>query len=170
MSNNNNVKKVLCNNMIKKHVCSYGDKCLFAHSLEEQIKDKNKEYIYRLYEMKDLSNVNLNDELCKELLIMTKECEKCMNGICNGGINCKNGVCRTIDKICYDDLMHNNCCEEIINENRCKNGIHLSKKKLKKLALNYEEGVKNNKKIQYCIKVNENNVKNIVNLLNTMIE
>ena len=42
--------------------CAYKHKCMFAHNIEEQLKENNREFIYNMiYEMSDLSNINLKD-------------------------------------------------------------------------------------------------------------
>ena len=74
-----NFKKLLCYNIVNNCKCVYKNKCMFAHTLEEQIKEPIRHYIYNmLYEWDDLSDINLNEEksLLDELIILTKECKK----------------------------------------------------------------------------------------------
>lgn len=140
MDNKHNFKKLLCYNIVNNCKCVYKNKCMFAHTFEEQIKEPIRQYIYNmLYEWDDLSDINLNDEktLLDELIILTKECKNCMSKKCPGGYNCKFGVCLRENKICYNDLMYGKCYNMLMetNENgnilyKCINGIHLSEKKL----------------------------------------
>lgn len=135
-----NFKKLLCYNIVNNMKCVYKNKCMFAHNIEEQLKEGNREFIYNMiYEMSDLSNINLKDnkELFEELIIFTKECKNCLNKKCPGGYNCKFGVCTKELKICYNDLLNGRCSlslnEENINDKvikRCINGIHLTEKNL----------------------------------------
>lgn len=138
MDNKPNFKKLLCYNIVNNHKCMYNNKCMFAHTLEEQIKEPIRQYIHNmLYKLEDLSDINLNEEksLLDELIILTKECKNCMNKNCPGGYNCKFGVCLRENKICYNDLMYGKCYNMIIQTNvkhlyKCIHGIHLSEKKL----------------------------------------
>lgn len=135
-----NFKKLLCYNIVNNMKCVYKNKCMFAHNIEEQLKENNREFIYNMiYEMSELSNINLKDnkELFEELLIFTKECKNCLNKKCPGGYNCKFGVCTKQLKICYNDLLNGKCCLNLDDENvngkvikRCINGIHLTEKNL----------------------------------------
>ncbi len=135
-----NFKKLLCYNTVNNCKCVYKNKCMFAHTLEEQIKEPIRLYIHKmLYEWEDLSEINLNDDknLLDELLILTKECKNCINKKCPGGYNCKFGVCLREQKICYNDIMYGKCYNMLmeVNENnivlyKCINGYHLSEKKL----------------------------------------
>jgi len=135
-----NFKKLLCYNIVNNMKCVYKNKCMFAHNIEEQLKENNREFIYNMiYEMSELSNINLKDnkELFEELLIFTKECKNCLNKKCPGGYNCKFGVCTKQLKICYNDLLNGKCSLNLDDENvngkvikRCINGIHLTEKNL----------------------------------------
>lgn len=135
-----NFKKLLCYNIVNNCKCVYKNKCMFAHTLEEQIKEPMRQYIHNmLYEWDDLSDINLNEEksLLDELIVLTKECKNCMGKKCPGGYNCKFGVCLRENKICYNDLMYGKCYNMLMetnnNENilcKCIHGIHLSEKKL----------------------------------------
>lgn len=136
----NNFKKLLCYNIVNNIKCVYKHKCMFAHNINEQLKDSYREFIYNMiYVMNDLSNVNIkeNKELFEELIIFTKECRNCINKKCPGGYNCKFGVCLKNLKICYNDLLNGKCLspleEEIIDDKvikRCSSGIHLTEKNL----------------------------------------
>ena len=152
----NNIKKLLCFNIVNNLKCVYKNKCLFAHSIDEQVKDSYREFIYKMiYYWNNLSNININydKELFNELLIFTKECKNCINKKCPGGYNCKFGVCLKELKICYNDLLYGKCKNtlvdekitdktyKILNDNtdiiddcriirRCYCGIHMSEKNL----------------------------------------
>lgn len=140
MENKNNYKKLLCYNIVNNCKCVYKNKCMFAHALDEQIKEPMRQYVYKIiYEIDDLSEINLNEEknLLDELLLLTKECKNCMNKKCPGGYNCKYGVCLRENKICYNDLMYGKCYNMLMESTnddniiyRCIHGIHLSEKKL----------------------------------------
>ena len=140
MDKKNNFKKLLCYNIVNNIKCVYKNKCMFAHNIDEQLKEQNREFIHdMIFVMNDLSNINIkeNKELFEELMIFTKECKNCINKKCPGGYNCKFGVCIKELKICYNDLLNGKCIsplkEEIINETnikRCQFGIHLTEKNL----------------------------------------
>jgi hypothetical protein len=135
-----NFKKLLCYNIVNNIKCVYKNKCMFAHNINEQLKESNREFIYNMiYTFNDLSNINIkeNKELFEELVIFTKECKNCINKKCPGGYNCKFGVCLKELKICYNDLLNGKCTSQLTNENindknikRCINGIHLTEKNL----------------------------------------
>lgn len=136
----NNFKKLLCYNIVNNIKCVYKNKCMFAHHINEQLKEPIREFIYdMIYTMCDLSNINIkeNKELFEELMIFTKECKNCINKKCPGGYNCKFGVCIKELKICYNDLLNGKCSCELTEENinnkiikRCIYGIHLTEKNL----------------------------------------
>ena len=127
-----NVKKILCYNILNTNKCSYGNKCMFAHSLNEQKKDNYKEFIINLILVNDnLSNINIcaDSKLFNELIIFTKECKNCIIKKCNGGYNCKYGTCLPFLKICKTDLITGKCKKDK-NNISCIDGIHLTEKKL----------------------------------------
>lgn len=109
---NANVKKMLCRNMTMQGSCGYGDKCLFAHNLEEQtIDDYRKDSYGILLSKKRLDNYDMqkNYTLYRSLLDLTKICEQCEKGKCTGGYNCKYGVCAKEYQVCVRDLNHGDC-------------------------------------------------------------
>lgn len=140
MDNKYNFKKLLCYNIVNNCKCVYKNKCMFAHTLEEQKKEPIRQYIYNmLYEWEDLSNININDDkyLLDELIILTKECKNCINKKCPGGYNCRFGTCLRENKVCYNDMMYGKCYNMLMEMNyegiilyRCIHGIHLTEKKL----------------------------------------
>ncbi len=140
MDNKDNYKKLLCYNIVNNCKCVYKNKCMFAHTLDEQVKEPIRQYIHNmLYEWDDLSEINLNEDknLLDELILLTKECKNCMGKKCPGGYNCKFGVCLRENKICFNDMMYGKCYNMLmeINNNgfmlyKCIHGIHLSEKKL----------------------------------------
>lgn len=111
-SDNNNMKKILCNNIISGKKCNYGNKCLYAHSLDEQNVNPIRAKVYDiLSKNNDLSDINLieDNKLYEALCQLTKVCSSCERQICNGGKNCRNGAISKTFKICYDDLVYGNC-------------------------------------------------------------
>ena len=121
-------KQMLCFNILTKGVCNYKNRCLFAHSLQEQkLKEIRKEAYNIIFGKSDLSNLDLtkNINLYEELKILTNVCLGCLgcsDKPCQGGMNCKYGVCRKEWKLCYDDLVYGTCYRE-----NC-GGIHLTKR------------------------------------------
>lgn len=125
-----NQKKLLCKNNTFSGYCNYGNRCSFAHSLNEQsLEDYRRVTIDFITSDSDISNVNLDDKLNSvlkdELIIFTRPCDKCLEGKCTGGYNCRFGACKREYIICYEDLHYGNCVD--IN---CKK-IHLTKRGLK---------------------------------------
>ncbi len=127
-----NQKKILCINMLKNGVCTYGNKCMYAHSLDEQNVDYFKKKVYDIIKSDEIINIDLShdEKLAKIFLQMTKVCIDCKNKMCPGGYNCKYGTVDEKYKICYDDLMTGNC-----KNNDC-NLIHLTKKGIKPIISN----------------------------------
>jgi hypothetical protein len=136
-----NFKKLLCYKIINSNTCSYKNKCMFAHNIEEQKKDDNRELIYNLINKYDnISYINLYEdkELMNDLIVYTKECKSCILNKCPGGYNCKFGACTKDLVICYNDLCYGKCINSLkvstnsngIKIHRCINGIHLTEKKL----------------------------------------
>ena len=108
----NNIKKMLCFNMLNKGVCNYGNKCMYAHNLEEQKKDPLREQAYKIiFGKDDLSSTDLltDKELYHSLIQLTRTCMYCNKGVCTGGYNCKYGAIKSMYQICYDDLMDGSC-------------------------------------------------------------
>jgi len=127
-----NIKKILCYNILNTNKCSYGNKCMFAHSIEEQKKENYKEFIINLIlKNNNLSDINIceDSKLFNEMMVFTKECKNCIIKKCNGGYNCKYGTCLPNLKICKTDLITGKCKNEK-NNISCIDGIHLTEKKL----------------------------------------
>jgi len=128
-----NHKKILCQNVLLNNKCTYSEKCLYAHSLEEQKIDIKRKKIFDLIDNDmDLSFIdnNKHKDIYRDLLIFTKPCLDCINKKCNGGYNCKFGSPLIKYTICYDDLNYGNCMD-----NNCVR-VHLTKKGLKPLYNN----------------------------------
>lgn len=135
-----NIKKLLCYNIVNNSKCVYKNKCMFAHTLCEQKKEPIREYIYNMiYEIEDLSDIDIYEDktLYDELTIYTKECKNCFNKKCPGGYNCKFGSCSKDVKICYNDMMYGRCYNYLKEEKnnlkiikRCIHGVHLTEKNL----------------------------------------
>ena len=169
---NKTVKKILCYNILKNGVCSYKN-CMFAHSINEQVLTSVKQEIYDIIKNNNnLENINLlENDLYKNLVIMCKECKKCIDFKCSGGLNCNNGVCLKQYKLCYKDLTYGNCCNDLFTDSKnnniksCIYGIHLTEKKLIPYGtqyLNKKYGLKYIKKI----KLTDDNLYNVINEIN----
>ncbi len=111
--NLDNSKRILCYNIINSKVCSYGSKCMYAHSLSEQKIDPIRHKVYTILkntaDLYDLDLIN-DHKLFKALLELTKLCSMCIKKICPGGYNCRNGTINVNLRICYEDLMYG-CCK-----------------------------------------------------------
>lgn len=117
-------KHMLCKNIISKNTCHYGSKCLYAHSLEEQkMSDIRKKTFQLIRGELDATTINIYVErdLYKILLSLCDMCERCEEGKCTGGYNCREGACDSKYVVCRVDL-NNGACE---NKN-CKK-VHLTK-------------------------------------------
>jgi hypothetical protein len=111
-NNNNNKKKILCYNILNKGSCSYGNKCVYAHSIEEQNINNNLLDAYNIIKNNfSLENIDIinNKKLFNALLHITKLCNLCIKGICPGGLNCKFGTCSKKYQVCKCDLLNGNC-------------------------------------------------------------
>ena len=114
---------LLCNSVIARKDCKYGNKCMYAHNLEQQniVPIRKRAYnIIRGYE--DIDTIDA--ELKRALIQLTRVCDGCIHGKCPGGYNCKNGVCDEKYKICEDDLFGGNCANVLCN------AIHLTNRGL----------------------------------------
>lgn len=133
-----NRKTLLCNNIISSGHCGFGDTCKYAHSLDDQVKEKQRKPIFDiLFSDSDLSHINFQENvgLYRGLLSMTKLCDK---EKCPGGYNCRYGACRdTKVHICEQDLNHGNC-----NVENCTK-IHLTKRGLRPFWSGYGKEIKN---------------------------
>lgn len=160
-------KKILCWNMLNKKKCNYGNKCVFAHNLNEQKIEPLRHKIYSMIKYSnDLSNINLESDpnLYENLLQLTKVCSSCNRGLCPGGYNCRNGAINFKLRICYDDLVYGNC-----KRPNC-HSIHLTergltpynRKKNDEIFINIEElndddHIIKDKQLDNLINKNENN-------------
>jgi hypothetical protein len=128
-----NHKKILCKNIIFNNECKYENKCLYAHSLNEQNVNYLRKCVYDIIKGKDdLSHINLQDDvdLYKTLVQLSVYCHNCVNNKCTGGYNCKYGACKYEFVICLSDLNFNKCTADYT----CTR-IHLSKRNLKPIKL-----------------------------------
>lgn len=122
------VKRILCYNILKNGMCNYGNKCKYAHTLDEQNIDPGRKKSYDIIMGKfDLAYINLleNKELHRNFLQLTKICLQCSRNICPGGHNCKFGAINDNYQICFDDLQNGDCYKKDL----CKY-IHLTKRNL----------------------------------------
>lgn len=110
--NNNNFKRILCFNVINNSICTYGTKCVYAHSLSDQKIEPLRHKIYTIIRgessLKDLDLIN-DDRLFRGMLELTKLCTMCVKRSCPGGYNCRNGAINIDCRICFDDFMYGNC-------------------------------------------------------------
>ena len=114
--------------MLQKGRCNYGDKCLFAHSLEEQYIEPYRKQIYDILNSSNsLEELDLKKDynIYKTLLELTTICDSCIKKECKGGYNCKHGACKYEYQICINDLNYGNCS----NKDCVK--LHLTKRGLK---------------------------------------
>jgi hypothetical protein len=112
ITENKNLKKMLCHNMIMTGECRYRDKCLYAHNLSEQNMDVGRKIAYDiLSNNNNLSHINLqkNHTIYRSLFELTKMCEQCDKHKCTGGYNCKFGACSKKYHICLRDLNYGDC-------------------------------------------------------------
>ena len=143
-----NLKRLLCNNILAFGKCNYGDKCMYSHSLEEQKKDKIREQAYGLIDhclnnndyvvAEDIYN---DKELLKTIASLCKVCPNCEAHKCPGGYNCKYGVFDKKLKICEDDLYYCCCDENCASVHMSKIGLTLkndSRKKKRNIIKNNE--------------------------------
>jgi hypothetical protein len=109
--NEKNKKKILCNNVLNFGKCNYNDKCLYAHSYEEQNIEPLRKQLYDKVKSYDQWPVDLSkdEKLGRNLLLFTKICHDCEKKKCPGGYNCKYGVMDKKYQICYKDLVYGSC-------------------------------------------------------------
>lgn len=129
-NNNKNIgsrKRVLCKPMLNDKKCDYGNKCVYAHSLNDQKVDPMRHKAYAIIShTKNLSHIDLvnDDELYEHLNALTKICSLCAKGLCPGGYNCRYGSVSPDTQVCFNDLMYGNC-----KKPNCT-AVHLTKKGL----------------------------------------
>lgn len=109
-----NKKRLICYSILNNNKCSYGTNCTYSHSLNDQVIDDEKRYLYQIILDVNLMNFfSLRDSdiniIYKQLLLMTQICTKCINNECTGGFNCRNGVLHASLKICKNDLLSGSC-------------------------------------------------------------
>ena len=117
---NFNQKRLVCFSTINNEKCRYGNNCTYAHSLDEQIIDEDKKFVYQVVLDKNLMNFfsltnPKTDEIYKQLLFFTNICESCLNKECTGGYNCRNGINNLSLKICKNDLLTGECLNKIVD-------------------------------------------------------
>lgn len=141
ITNEKNQKKMLCNNMLKNKKCTYGNKCMYAHSLEEQNIDFLKKKAYDIIKSEENINLDLSkdDKLAKTFLQFTKLCNDCKNKVCPGGYNCKYGTMDEKYLICQEDLMSGIC-----NKEDCPL-VHLTRKGISPIIPNIKPKIELNR-------------------------
>lgn len=111
----NNHKRLICYSTINNLDCNYGSNCTYAHSIDEQVIDDDKKFIYRIIldeKMMDFFSITnpKTEEIYKSLLFMSNVCGSCLASKCTGGFNCRHGVCFACLKLCKNDLLTGECC------------------------------------------------------------
>lgn len=117
-----NEKRLLCYTVINNSVCEYGSKCAYAHSMNDQIIDEDRKFIYQILLDKNLMNFfsitnPKTNEIYKHLLFLTNICSYCIKKTCTGGYNCKHGVCDSSLKLCKNDLYTGECINKTFDIN-----------------------------------------------------
>lgn len=115
-----NEKRLICYSIINNEACCYGGNCTYSHSLNDQMIDEDRKFIYQVTLDKNLMNFfsltnPKTEEIYRNLLPLTNLCENCRNKKCTGGFNCRNGVCDFSLKICRNDLLTGGCLNKIID-------------------------------------------------------
>ena len=149
-SRNENYKKILCKNINNVGKCIYNNKCLYAHSLEEQNVESIRIVAYDIIKKDDdLSQIDLskNKHLYNNLLSLTKECQQCLDGKCTGGYNCKHGACERKHVVCQTDLNKGTC------DGTCEK-VHLTQKGLVPYGVNILKKIKTKPQIPKPIVIN----------------
>lgn len=148
---NDNYKKILCKNINNIGRCIYNNKCLYAHSLEEQNIEPIRLIAYNMIKKKDdLSHLDLSKSkhLYNHLQSLSKLCQHCDEGTCTGGYNCKHGACDKIYVICQTDLNKGTC------EGACGK-IHLTTKGLVPYGVSIVKNMKTKITIPKATVINE---------------
>lgn len=164
-------KRLICFSIINKEPCYYSDHCTYAHSLEDQVIDLDKMYLYQLILDRNLMNFSSQhpkaDDIYKQLLFLTHLCENCSQNRCTGGYNCRHGVFDKSLKLCRNDLLTGQCLNKIVEivvddkiirkiknislperYSGCINGHHLSERNLVPYY-KFLHQKENNKKSEY---------------------
>ena len=121
-----NYKKILCKNININGKCIYNNKCLYAHSLDEQNVEPVRLIAYNMIKKSDnLSEIDLSKskQIYNTLLSLTRICPQCETHTCTGGYNCKHGACNNAYVVCQTDLNKGTC------DGSCGK-VHLTKKGL----------------------------------------
>ncbi len=141
--NMNNNKKIMCNNMITSGECKYSNRCLYAHSYEEQNVDELRKKAYDIIMGKKV--ILYTDVICDNIYAifaqLTHVCIACMNNRCPGGFNCKFGTFNKKYQVCYSDLQTGEC-----DDLQCEK-IHLSEKGIKPIQCSRDNFIMKNRPI-----------------------
>lgn len=124
---NENIKKLLCKNILKNGECGYGKNCLYAHGYGDQKIDEVRNRSYKLILGKmDLCEYDLtkNMDVFNDIICLTNVCKKCVKNTCPGGLNCKNGAVSEKYCVCKRDILNSDC-----DDDECEK-IHLTKRNL----------------------------------------
>jgi hypothetical protein len=169
-----NKKRLICFSVINKTRCNYQEKCIYAHSLEEQYVDEDKFFFHQIILDNNLMNFfsltnPKTDEIYQSLTLFTQICNRCLTNKCTGGFNCRNGVCHPSLKVCKNDFLSGHCSNNLVKieiDNRiihkfnkndfimcneyigCSNGHHLTNRHLIPYY-KYKHILENSKKNKY---------------------
>jgi len=185
-----NKKRLICFSMINNEECLYDDRCIYAHSLEEQLIDPARKTIYKIVLDEHLMNtfpsfVYETEYVYNQLMFVTYLCKKCKDNKCTGGYNCKHGANLNELKICRNDLMAGQCTNDtfvmVISKSiidkildgatydvakyvACRDGHHLTHRGLVPYNKYKQQLENNNKKTLQSIRyINDNVTDNIIN-------
>lgn len=136
-------KRLLCYSIISSDRCAFGNYCTYAHSFEDQVLDDTRKKAYELMALDDMSQMGKEDY---DLLFpLVHFCDRCLKKKCTGGYNCRNGAFIPTVKICKNDFCTGSCSNAVQtivlethvqdklkceNVKGCKNGMHLTLKKM----------------------------------------
>jgi hypothetical protein len=159
----NNYKKILCKNINRIGRCVYNNKCLYAHSLDEQNVEPIRVIVYDMIKKKsDLSHIDLSKrkQLYMHLQVVSKLCKYCEERTCTGGYNCKHGACDKIYVICQTDLNKGTCKGEC-------GKIHLTEKGLIPYGISVSKSIKSKVTIPNATVINDDFFKKLTKNINS---
>ena len=129
-------KRVLCFNILNRGNCPYGEKCAYAHHLDEQQTDSIRVQAYDIIRgTQRLDHLDLvaNNKLYHTLKQLCSLCPSCAKGYCPGGYNCTYGAYCKQTQLCKRDLMEGGCigsCDK----------VHLTTRGLKPYTIQINRG------------------------------
>ena len=100
-------KIILCTSTAKNTECKWVE-CSFAHDINEQNIDPIRKHLYQLIFDKQSVGTVLSDDDVNKFYVLCDTCSGCLIGLCQGGLNCRNGAYCPSFRVCRNDLNH--CC------------------------------------------------------------